>query len=105
MDEPKISKFFELFCGEYVMIIINKEAEETIQTETKIKSTKHPLVVTGYIIEEDDEYLFLGHDPQLISQAIKKSYIIHIEITDERDADAELLNEIVDVPKSDKGYN
>ena len=73
------SILFEVFCGEAVTIMINRDVEQTEQNETTIKTLKTSLSVQGYLIEVDDEYLYLGYDPEIISQAVKKESIVHIE--------------------------
>lgn len=94
------SILFEVFCGEAVTIMINRDVEQTEQNETTIKTLKTSLSVQGYLIEVDDEYLYLGYDPEIISQAVKKESIVHIESM------IDPLDEItMEGSKSDGGLN
>jgi hypothetical protein len=80
------SILFEVFCGEAVSIMINRDVEQTEQNETTVKSLKTSLSVQGFLIEVDEDYLYLGYDPEIISQAVKKDAVVHIEtMTDDLD--------------------
>jgi len=40
------------------------------------------IISSGYLVEEDDMYFYLGHEPTTISRAVKKDAILEIEIAD-----------------------
>lgn len=101
MTKEKADVLFEVFAGEFVSILIDKEVEQTKQSETHIETLKSSLSINGYIIDMDDDYVYLGYEPSIISQAIKKSFIVHIEITS---ANNEILSNI-ELPKDEKEYN
>jgi hypothetical protein len=81
----KEKHLFELFAGEYVSIIINMLVESMTQSSDTIDMIKHPLNITGYLTDEDDDYFYLGHEPNVYNQAVKKSMIIHLEVIEEDD--------------------
>lgn len=101
MSKDKIDLLFETFVGESVSILLDKEIEQIRQTETHIETLKSSLSVNGYIIDMDDDFIYLGYNQESIAQAVKKSYIIHVEISNESD---EILSSI-DLPKDEKDYN
>lgn len=76
----KIDRLFDVFCGEAVSVMVNRDSESTTQTETKIETLKAPIVLAGYLIDTDDEFLFLGLDPDAINQAVRRDSVVHIEI-------------------------
>lgn len=86
-----LSRFFEIFCGEYLQIIIDKEIETVEQSETHSKQTKIPVAINGYLTDEDDQFLYIGYMPDSINQAIRKEYIIHVEVSEEQTIMDELI--------------
>lgn len=79
----KESHLFELFAGEYVSILLNMQIESVSQNVETIDMVKTPLNITGYLTDEDDEYFYLGHEPDVYNQAIKKEMIMHLEVIEE----------------------
>jgi hypothetical protein len=102
----KLDRFFEMLAGEFIQVVLDKDVESSVQTEKTVSINKTPLIVEGYLVEEDDVYVFLGQQPNTITQAIRKEYIIHIQVTSEENS---MFNQIdTDVgplPKDSKGYN
>lgn len=110
MAKTKMDRLFEMLCGEFIQLVLDKDIEQTIQNEESITMNKTPLIVEGYLVEEDDVYIFLGQRPDQISQVIKKDYIIHIQVTSEEESSInsnilEPIMEIGEIPKDPKGYN
>lgn len=99
-SKPKLDRLFEVFAGEIVSIMLNKDVEQTRQTETKIETLRSSIVVNGYLVDMDDDYVYLGLESDIINQAVKRAFIVHMEIVDN-------LDEIIDitVPATNKGYN
>ena len=94
------SILFEIFCGEAVSVMINRYVEQVEQNETTVKTLKTSLSIQGFLIEVDDDYVYLGYDPDVICQAVKKDSIVHIEtMTDELD------DIMIDGAKTEGGLN
>lgn len=100
-----VNFLFELFCGEFVRLLLIKDSKQTVEHGGTIKTIQQPLTIEGFLIEADDDYYYLGLSPQVISKAIHKSQIVQIEIINPTKEEDELLNEIVDVPDSENGIN
>ena len=75
--------FFDIFIGEFVDIIterkttrisVNQESGETEQLEI-------PMIISGYILDEDDSYYFIGATDRQVSHAVKKSIVDHVSIS------------------------
>ncbi len=81
--ELKGNHLFELFAGEYVSIILDMQVESVSQGAETIDMVKTPLNVSGYLTDEDDVYFYLGHEPNIYNQAVKKDMVIHIEVVEE----------------------
>jgi hypothetical protein len=95
----KIDLLFNNFVGEIISVMLNKDVEQTKQTETKIETLRSSISVNGYLIDMDDDFLYLGYEPSTIAQAVKRDFIVHIEIADN-------LEELL-IPETfeDKSYN
>jgi hypothetical protein len=76
----KTDRLFDIFCGEAVAVMVNRDSESTTQTEIKIETLKAPIVLAGYLVDTDDEFLYLGLDPDAINQAVRRDTVVHIEI-------------------------
>lgn len=100
---PKKDFLFEYMASEFVQVIVDKDFEETKQTEESISTKKHPIVAYGYLVDEDDSYIYLGPAPDTIAQAVQKEYIVHIEITSEEEQENTLKD--MDLPSEEKGWN
>lgn len=98
----KIDKLFELFCGEEINVMLNKDSRQTVETDTKVETIKGPIVVSGYLVEADDDFIYLGYNPDMISSAISKKSIVHIEISSSQID--EILNDI-NYPKGEDEFN
>lgn len=100
-----MSQVFECFTGEFVSVVLNKDNKNSVSIGNTIRPVQSPMVIQAYMIEEDDEYFFLGHDPDLICIAVKKNQIVLIETLDPTEDMAQELDEAVEIPKSDLGVN
>lgn len=99
MKKTKSDRLFELFAGEYVQILLNKDLESIEQTDTHASSTKMPLAIRGFLVEEDDEYFYLSQNLDIlagvaITGAVRKSFIIHVEL-------GQLEEEVAEMPAMD----
>lgn len=102
------NRIFENFCGEYVEIKLNKDSKQSVDVGGKIVTVHSQNAIRGFLVDEDDEYYYIGHNPQTFSHAVKKQYIMHISITSEQAEDLEqqeFLDELIDRPESESEYN
>lgn len=81
--EPNVELLFELFAGEYISVILEMTVENVVQTSTEVEMVKAPLTVSGYLSDADDVYYYLGHEPNIFNQAVRKDKIIHVEVIEE----------------------
>lgn len=98
----KNDRLFEVFCGEVIQVMVDRDSEQTTQTETKTEILKAPVVIAGYLVDTDDDYLFLGYEPEVINQAIRRESVVHIELMD-NPLDDIMSN--MEMPKGGKGLN
>lgn len=83
MKKAKSNMLFTIsFVGEYVEILLS------------LNRDSNPVAIRGYLMEHDDEFIYLGLDNKEVNSAIKKVNIISIEINDEKNELKKYLNEI-----------
>lgn len=88
MSKKTYSVCFETFAGHYVHLVVEKlhgAAEEGGMINLRL---------AGYMLDEDEDYFFIGSTAEEITSAIKKSCVAAIIIKDEVE---DLMNQI-DVP-------
>lgn len=81
----KVDTLFEYFAGEYVVVMVNRDMEQTVQTDTKVETTKIPISFGGYLLDIDENFLYMGEIPDAVSSCIKRAEVIHIEISSEEE--------------------
>ncbi len=72
----KENKLFKRFLGKNVNIIMSniKGSQET-SDGTIIQGN---VIITGYLLDEDDEYYYLGKTDEEIDEALRKGDVIRI---------------------------
>lgn len=95
-DSSPTSTFFLSFVGEYVEIIC-KEISSTTEIGTI------PLVINGFLLDIDDNYLYLSDDAQSVSRAIKKADYSVIEIVKQYNVLDEALKRVEIPDNPDEG--
>lgn len=91
-----MSRIFELFTSEYVRITLIKNHKQTIEHKGAIKAVESPMIVEGYLTEEDDDYFFLGIQPGSIHAAVARDQMSTMEICEPSDLQDDLLSEFTD---------
>lgn len=88
MARKKLLTTFELiFSGEELEIVcrlVGGQGEEGM-----------PLVINGFFLDLDKDYLYLGNTPDQVTQAVKRDTIVLISIVHEPD---ELRQALLSVP-------
>jgi hypothetical protein len=105
METEMIKKkltLFDRFENQYVSILTKLVMERTVQSGEIIETFKTPVSVSGFLIDSDDSYYYLGHTPGLISQALPHEELVHIEITREEAGLMEELLENGEIPPEDQ---
>jgi len=89
MEGFKSDVFWATFTGEFVEILCE---------DVSIGENRLPLTVQGFLLDMDDEYLFIGEGPIEINAAVKKRLIAFISIIDPEDKKEEFLEILEDMP-------
>lgn len=100
------NRVFENFAGEFVVILLNRDTKQTVEMEGRLQVICSPAIIEGYLVDEDDEYYYVGVTPKSFNQVINKKYIIHMELASEPDAkkNNDFLSQIPE-PDEDTNFN
>lgn len=101
------NRVFENFAGEFVVILLNKDTRQTIEMDGRLQIIHSPAIVEGFLIDEDDEYYYIGQSAKSFDQVINKKYIVHMELGSENNSvkTESYLNDLVPTPDEETGYN
>ena|ERR1044072_5970151 len=89
--KKKSDSFYSTFIGEFVQVI----GEFTTQDKGGTYAT-----ITGYILDVDKDYLYLGPTADAVSAAIARNKVFSIQIITDEDRHAEMLDNLQ--PPKDK---
>ena len=96
--------FLLSFIGEYVNIVTDIMIAEYSTTEEGSLEQNAPMVARGYMLDCDNDYLYLGEDPFEITQAIRRKKIVVIQRELKNSEYTDLLNDMPD-PKKKEDIN
>jgi len=98
------STFFLSFVGQKIIITTNLMHTLTHQSaENQILETT-PIFYEGILLDYDLEYLYLGNTPNEIHQAVNRSSIIHVMVSNDATIYDEILDSMPD-PEGDTEVN
>jgi hypothetical protein len=96
------SLFFSTFVGNNVFITTNVTQTNRLQLPEGLLTESLPMFFEGILMDLDDEYLFLG-DGKSVSNAVRKEFILQIELKEEEDKFKKLLESVN--PRNDTEFN
>jgi len=100
-DAQTINTFVLAFMGEYINIVTDIMIVDYSQNESQSMEQNAPLVARGFLLDEDENYVFIGDNPLEIAQAIAKSRIVMIQIEKKKSKYEELLEDMGEPSKKD----
>ncbi len=68
--------FMQNFLGSEVEIMINLYHKVEQHSGDEMMSQQNPLAMRGFILDIDDEYIYLGETPHAITRFVRKSMIV-----------------------------
>lgn len=104
--EDDYSTFHLAFVGELVSITTNITGQMTQSTDAGIITESFPVFYEGILLDEDENYYYLGidNDPIEITQAVRKSIVVHIMISSEKSEEERILDSLA-TPKRREEIN
>lgn len=91
-------RFFSIFAGEFVKVFLKNSVEETIESEQGAISQNSPLSLTGYLLDFDERYYYLGDNPNQVYAAVAINEVILIQEVKPMDS-MDLMMEGADMKK------
>lgn len=79
-------KHFKNFQTKYCLLLTKMLITDLEETPEGYIPVQKPIKVLGYLIDQDDEYFYVGESVLNITQAIKKTDIVHIELAEDDDS-------------------
>ncbi len=75
--------FFDIFIGEFVDIITKRKTSRiSVNPDTgDTEQMEIPMIISGYILDEDESYYFIGATDRQVSHAVKKTIVDHVSIS------------------------
>ena len=93
MDKKDL--FSKIFIGEEVEFILTVYFKSEEQVEEGLLIQQNPMAVKGFVLDVDDENIYLGDTPEAVTRYVKKSFVVGGDIVkDNKGADQfdDLLN-------------
>lgn len=103
--QDQLPNLFQVaFVGEYVEIIAKFYQTYKEESDSRIIESTAPASIKGYLLEYDDDYYYLGDEPNSVNRAIKKTDVSYIEIVDENSALEKILDDFP-IPEDENESN
>lgn len=97
----QIDTFVLAFMGEFVNVITDIMIVDYAQNDVQTLEQNAPMVVKGFLLDSDNNYLYLGDNPLEVSQAIAKNRITVVQIERKKSKYEEMLDEMGDPNKKE----
>jgi hypothetical protein len=79
------SSFFLSFIGEFCQIITDVNFNKTAESGL-------PLVIEGFVLDADDDYIYLSFDGVEITQAINRKNAVYVQSLEQTDEMEKILD-------------
>lgn len=89
--DKKDNRFMECFAGEEVEFILKVNFKTEDHSEEGSSIQENPLAVRGFVIDMDDENVYLGDTPDGITRFVRRDTLAGGEIVKTSDGFDELL--------------
>lgn len=100
-DADELKTFSLAFMGEYINVITDLMIVDYTNTEDQTFEQNAPMIARGYLLDEDESFLYLGDNPFEITQAISKKRLCMVQIHVEKSRYDEILDSMPDPEKED----
>lgn len=92
--------FHHSFVGEKVEIVAGFYQNYMEETADSRITNQAPASIQGFILDLDDDYMYLGKNPTEVSMCIRRDTVLYIEILVERNEYDVILDSL---PQANKG--
>lgn len=94
MLKKKKSKnvLLDSFLNKYVFILTDVLAKRSVRNDEYEETVEQPIKILGYLLDMDEEFFYVGEGSQVVTQAISRSSIKHMETAEVKDQYDEILD-------------
>lgn len=89
-------RLLSLFAGDFVEVVTNQKISVTKGDSDEIIENSSPYIVTGYLLDSDKTYIYLGDTPHAVTDVVKKRYVVQIGISRPADKYEDMLDAMDD---------
>lgn len=88
----------------FVEIVMDVYITASNETDQGRYEKKHPMIISGYLLDYDAEFVYIGSEPEKLSDAVKRDKIVQIGSSTPYDKYEKVLDD-VQTPESDEDFN
>lgn len=92
--DKKETLLFLTFSGEPVEVITTATQKVTVGSENHVAEEQTPLALHGILMDEDDDFLYLGDEQNGIGCAVRKNQIVAISLLEIKSVYDTMLEEL-----------
>lgn len=95
-------RFYSMFVGEFVRMSLRSTITDAVTTPEGTISQQSPLSVTGYFIDMDEKYYYVGDQPDMVHSAALITDVVliqEVKLVTETDTLMERLLDTADMGK------
>lgn len=102
-QKEEFTTFHLAFVGETVIITTNLTGQMTHNNESGTLTESFPVFYEGILLDLDEDFYYIG-TPEEIQQAVRKTSVVHIMISSEKDVHDTILDNLA-VPNRREDIN
>jgi len=72
-------RFFQTFAGEQVKVFTKVNVKESAATQEGVMEINVPLSCSGYLLDYDDNFYYLGDEPNQANTAVRIDQVVMIQ--------------------------
>lgn len=99
------NNILEMLLGEFIKLTLKRSLKQTVEIRGTYKTIESPFKVYGYLIDIDDEYYYLGLEPNQLHKCVPKTSVDMLELADPDEKNIEFMEDIVETPNNPNGIN
>jgi hypothetical protein len=97
----QLDTFVLAFMGEFVSVITDIMIVDYAQNDVQTIEQNSPMIARGFLLDSDNNYLYLGDNPLEVTQAVARNRITMVQIERKKTKYEEILDELGDPGKKE----
>lgn len=91
---PKSDSLFQIFINEHISVVTDLSLSVAPGEVEDMDGVAIPLTFQGYLLDLDDEFLYLGETNTEVDKAIKRESVVFIQISKQEDELSRVYDEM-----------